>query len=166
MPIIEPEVLMDGTHTLARCQDVTEAVLRSVFEQLVLLGVMLEAMILKPNMVIAGLACTAQNTAAEVADATLQSLRRVVPAAVPGIAFLSGGQSGELASSRLNALHLGTSLPWPLSFSFARALQHPALAVWAGKETNRVAAQRALMHRVRCNCTALRGEYSAAMDAR
>ena len=166
VPIIEPEVLMDGTHTLARCPHVTEAVLRNVLEQLVAQGVMLEAMILKPNMVIAGLACTTQNTAAEVADATLQCLLRVVPAAVPGIMFLSGGQSGELASSRLNAMHVGCSAPWPLSFSFARALQHPALQIWAGKETNRVAAQQALMHRAQCNHAALKGEYSAAMEAR
>jgi len=140
--------------------------LRSVFEQLALQGVLLEALILKPNMVIAGLAAAAQNTTDEVADATLQCLRRVVPAAVPGIAFLSGGQSSELASSRLNALHLRPGTPWPLTFSFARALQHPALELWAGKEANKVAAQQALMHRARCNCAALKGEYSAAMEAR
>jgi len=126
----------------------------------------LEALILKPNMVIAGLACTVQNTAAEVADATLQCLLRVVPAAVPGVTFLSGGQSGEWASSRLNAMHLRPGMPWPLSFSFARALQHPALDIWAGKEANRVAAQQALMHRARCNCAALKGEYIASMEAR
>jgi len=161
VPIVEPEVLMIGAHTLARCQEVTEAVLRSVFEQLVLQDVALEALILKPNMVIAGLAATTQNTAAEVADATLRCLRRVVPAAVPGITFLSGGQSGELASSRLNAMHVGSALPWPLSFSFARALQHPALELWAG---NKVSAQNALIHRARCNFAALKGEYSAAME--
>jgi fructose-bisphosphate aldolase class I len=146
---------------------VTESVLRSVFEQLVLQGVALEGMILKPNMVIAGLACTIQNTAAEVADATVQCLRRVVPAAAPGIMFLSGGQSGELASGRLNAMHVNSKgdLPWSLSFSFARALQYPALDIWAGKEANRTAAQRALLHRARCNCAALKGEYSAEMEA-
>ncbi|WP_428507720.1 class I fructose-bisphosphate aldolase [Roseateles sp.] len=165
VPIIEPEVLMTGTHTLAHCQAVTEALLREVFEALTLQGVALEALILKPNMVIAGLAAPTQNTADEVADATLQCLRRVVPAAVPGIAFLSGGQSGELASSRLNALHLRPRAPWPLSFSFARALQHPALDIWAGQDANRAAAQKALMHRARCNRVALRGEYSAAMEA-
>ncbi len=181
MPIIEPEVLMTGGHTQARCQEVTEAVLRSVFRQLTLQGVVLEAMILKPNMVIAGLACPTQNTAAEVADATLQSLLRVVPAAVPGIAFLSGGQPGELTSSRLNAMHDGhggppsgtlpnakferPALPWRLSFSFARAIQHPALEIWAGQASMRDAAQLALVHRARCNCAALRGEYSAAMEA-
>ncbi len=173
VPIIEPEVLMDGTHTLQRCQQVTEAVLRSVFEQLSMQGVVLEAMVLKPNMVAAGLACTAQTTAAEVAEATVQCLLRVVPAAVPGIAFLSGGQPGELASSRLNAMHLrnGTTphraaLPWPLSFSFARALQHPALEIWAGNDAHRVAAQRALLHRARCNFAALKGGYSASMESR
>ena len=165
VPIVEPEVLMDGPHTQARCQDVTEAVLRSVFEQLVLQGVVLEAMVLKPNMVVAGLAGTARNTAAEVADATMQCLRRVVPVAVPGIMFLSGGQSGEEASARLNAMHVQGERPWPLSFSFGRALQHPALNIWSGKEVNRVAAQQALMHRARCNRAAVKGDYSAAMEA-
>ena len=164
VPIIEPEVLMDGSHTQARCQQVSEAVLRSVFEQLARQGVVLEAMLLKPNMVIAGLACATQNTANEVAIATLQSLRRVVPAAVPGIAFLSGGQSGELASARLNAMSRGVALPWALSFSFARAIQHPALEIWAGEDANREAAQAALLHRVRCNRAALKGQYSAAME--
>ncbi len=164
VPIIEPEVLMDGPHTLARCQFVTEAVLRSVFDQLALQGVVLEAMVLKPNMVIAGLSCAVQPTVEQVADATLQCLRRVVPAAVPGIAFLSGGQAGPLASDRLNALHLRPAAPWRLSFSFARALQQPALGLWAGSDSNTVAAQRALMHRARCNRAALKGEYSAAME--
>ena len=164
VPIIEPEVLMDGAHTPARCQDVTEAVLRSVFEQLVQQGVLLEAVVLKPNMVIAGSASTTQTTASEVADATLQCLLRVVPAAVPGIAFLSGGQTGEQASSRLNAMHDGRALPWQLTFSFARALQHPALAIWAGKDANRDAAQAALLHRARCNSAALKGSYNAAME--
>ena len=164
VPIIEPEVLMDGTQTLARCQAVTEAVLRRVFDQLVLQGVVLEAMILKPNMVIAGLSCAVQNTVDDVADATLQCLRRVVPAAVPGIAFLSGGQAAELASARLNALHLRPATPWRLSFSFARALQQPALDIWAGKDANTAAAQQALLHRARCNRAALHGAYSAAME--
>jgi fructose-bisphosphate aldolase class I len=164
VPIVEPEVLMDGAHSLTRCQDTTEATLRCVFEQLVFQDVVLEAIILKPNMVIAGLSCASQNTAGEVADATMQCLRRTVPVAVPGIAFLSGGQTGELASIRLNALHLRFSMSWPLSFSFARALQIPALDIWAGKEANKVAAQHALMHRVRCNSAALKGKYSAAME--
>jgi len=172
VPIVEPEVLMDGAHTQQSCQQVTEAVLRSVFDQLSMQGVVLEAMLLKPNMVIAGLSCATQNTAAEVADATVQCLLRVVPAAVPGIAFLSGGQSGEQASGRLNAMHVRhgkasqpSALPWPLSFSFARALQHPALNMWAGNDANRAAAQQALLHRARCNSAALKGEYSAAMES-
>jgi fructose-bisphosphate aldolase, class I len=164
VPLIEPEVLMDGAHTQARCQEVTEAVLRSVFEQLPQQGVVLEAVVLKPNMVTAGLACTTQNTALEVADATLQCLLRTVPAAVPGIAFLSGGQSGEQASSRLNAMHDGRALPWKLTFSFARAIQHPALEVWAGQALNREAAQAALLHRARCNSAALQGAYDEAME--
>jgi len=171
VPIVEPEVLMDGTHTQARCQEVTEAMLRSVFEQLARQGAVLEALILKPNMVIAGLGCSAQNTAAEVAGATLQCLRRAVPAAVPGVMFLSGGQSAELASSRLNALHAanapanGQRPPWTLSFSFARALQQPALGLWSGQTANRAAAQQALLKRARCNRAALLGEYSAALEA-
>jgi fructose-bisphosphate aldolase, class I len=164
VPIIEPEILMEGAHTQARCQQVTEALLRSVFEQLAQQDVLLEAVILKPNMVIAGLACTLQNTPIEVADATLQCLLRTVPAAVPGIAFLSGGQSGEQASSRLNAMHDGRALPWTLTFSFARALQNPALEVWAGHEANRAAAQAALLYRARCNSAALGGEYNEAME--
>jgi fructose-bisphosphate aldolase, class I len=177
VPIVEPEVLMDGTHSQKRCQQVTEAVLHSVFEQLYRQNVVLEAMILKPNMVLAGLACAIQNTAAEVAEATVQSLLRVVPAAVPGIAFLSGGQSGKQASRRLNAMHLRydppaephtspgkCALPWPLSFSFGRAIQYPALEIWAGKEANKAAAQRALLHRARCNRAALQGDYTAEME--
>jgi fructose-bisphosphate aldolase class I len=166
VPIIEPEVLMDGAHTQDRCQDITQAVLRAVFRQLTLQGVVLEAMVLKPNMVIAGSSCPTQGTAAEVADATVQCLMRVVPAAVPGIAFLSGGQSGELASSRLNAMHVGHFPPWPLSFSFARALQHPALDIWGGKDANRLPAQEALVHRACCNSLALKGQYNAAMESR
>jgi fructose-bisphosphate aldolase class I len=170
VPIVEPKVLMDGNHTRTRGQDVTEAVLRRVFELLTVQGVVLKAIILKPNMVLAGLDCPAQDTAAEVAQATLQCLRRAVPAAVPGIMFLSGGQSGELASSRLNAMHVagtsppGRALPWRLSFSFARAIQHPALDIWAGQDANRVAGQSALVHCARCNAAALKGEYSAAME--
>lgn len=165
VPIIEPEVLMDGTHTLERCQEVTQTVLRSVFNKLTLQGVALEGIILKPNMVIAGLSCPTQNSADDVARATVQCLLRTVPAAVPGIAFLSGGQSSELASSRLNAMHIGYTTPWPLTFSFARALQQAALTLWAGQDANRVAAQHALLHRAQCNSAALRGEYNAHKDS-
>jgi fructose-bisphosphate aldolase class I len=169
VPIVEPEVLMDGDHTLERCRSVTEDVLHRVFDQLHLQGVMLEAMILKPNMVLPGLTCATQESVDVVAAATVKSLLRVVPAAVAGIAFLSGGQSGELASARLNAMHGRFGLPpvqapWPLTFSFGRALQQPALEIWAGDEVNRVAAQQALLHRARCNATALRGNYHAGME--
>jgi len=170
VPIVEPEVLMDGEHTMARCAQVTEEVLHQVFQQLHVQRVRLEAMILKPNMVLPGLACATQNTLDEVADATVRCMLRVVPAAVPGIAFLSGGQTSELASARLNAMHrtLGsahTRPPWALSFSFGRALQHEALQIWAGADSNRDAAQQALLHRARCNGAALRGVYSAEMEA-
>ena len=182
VPVVEPEILMEGDHSQARCQEVTESVLCSVFCQLRQQGVALEAMLLKPNMVISGLACDRQNTATEVADASLQCLLRVVPAVVPGILFLSGGQTGEMASGRLHAMHgrhpvslpslaAGTPsgnpiLPWTLSFSFARALQYPALEIWAGKETNRNAAQQALLQRAFCSSAAAKGEYSVMLESR
>jgi fructose-bisphosphate aldolase class I len=146
VPVVEPEVLMDGEHTLERCREVTEEVLRTVFNQLYTQRVMLEGMILKPNMVLPGLTCPKQETVDEVADATVRCLLRAVPAAVPGIAFLSGGQSGELASARLNAMNVRfkSRLPWALAFSFARAIQQPALEIWQGKEANVLAAQQAL----------------------
>jgi fructose-bisphosphate aldolase class I len=126
---------------------------------------MLEGMILKANMVLPGLACPTQESVIEVAAVTVKSLLRVVPAAVPGVAFLSGGQSCELASARLNAMNAAfQSLPWALAFSFARAIQQPALEIWKGDERNVVAAQSALLHRAKCNRAARRGEYSAAME--
>ena len=166
VPIVEPEVLMDGEHTLERCWDVTEEVLRTVFNQLYIQQVMLEGMLLKPNMVLPGLTCPKQETVDEVADATVRCLLRAVPAAVPGIAFLSGGQSSELASARLNAMNVRfkSRIPWALAFSFGRAIQQPALEIWHGKETNVLAAQQALVHRARCNLAARRGEYDAAME--
>jgi fructose-bisphosphate aldolase class I len=166
VPIVEPEVLMDGEHTLERCYEVTEEVLRTVFNQLNAQRVTLEGMILKPNMVLPGLTCPKQEAVHEVADATVRCLLRTVPAAVPGIAFLSGGQSGELASARLNAMNVRfkSRLPWALTFSFARAIQQPALEIWQGKEAHVLAAQQALYHRARCNRAARRGEYNAAMD--
>jgi fructose-bisphosphate aldolase class I len=165
-PVVEPEVLMDGDHTLARCAQVTEEVLRAVFEQLYLQQVTLEGMLLKPNMVLPGLACPAPATVDEVADATVKVLLRAVPAAVPGIAFLSGGQPSELASARLNAMNVRskTRLPWALAFSFARAIQQPALEIWRGEASNVPAAQQALFHRADCNRAARRGEYTAAME--
>jgi fructose-bisphosphate aldolase class I len=162
VPIVEPEVLMTGGHTLEHCFEVTEEVLRTVFKQLYLQRVTLEGMILKPNMVLPGLACPKQETVEEVADITVECLLRAVPAAVPGIAFLSGGQSGELASARLNAMNVRfkSRLPWALAFSFARAIQQPALEIWRGKETNVSAAQQALYHRANCNRAARHGKYN------
>ena len=167
VPIVEPEVLMDGGHTLARCAAVTTAVLQEVFDQLEAQGVVLEGMLLKPNMVVPGLAASDQSSVDAVAETTVTVLRRRVPAAVPGIAFLSGGQSAELASARLNAMNarFRSRLPWALTFSFARAIQQPALEIWAGRAENVAAAQQALFHRADCNRAARRGEYDAAADA-
>jgi len=157
---------MDGGHTLERCQVVTEEVLRTVFNQLYQQRVILEGMILKPNMVLPGLDCPEQEPVDRVAEVTVRCLQRGVPAAVPGIAFLSGGQSSELASARLNAMNarFKSQVPWGLAFSFARAIQQPALAIWRGDEARVPAAQAALLHRARCNRAARRGEYTEAMD--
>jgi fructose-bisphosphate aldolase class I len=166
VPIVEPEVLMDGNHSLECCRKVTEETLHVVFDHLYEQRVMLEGMILKPNMVLPGLACRDQETVNEVADATVQSFLRVVPAAVPGIAFLSGGQSGELASARLNAINVRFRgrLPWALAFSFARAIQQPALEIWSGHEDKVELAQHALSYRAKCNRAARRGTFPAAME--
>jgi len=166
VPVVEPEVLMDGDHTLERCLKITEEALRNVFIQLNCQRVMLEGMILKPNMVLPGLTSPQQASVDEVADATVQSLLRTIPAAVPGIAFLSGGQSAELASSRLNAMNVRfkSRLPWGLAFSFARAIQQPALEIWRGVEANFVAARAALLHRARCNQEARQGKYISVFE--
>jgi fructose-bisphosphate aldolase class I len=166
VPIVEPEVLMDGEHALERCGEVTGEVLRTLFHQLYTQRVALEGMILKPNMVLPGLSCPKQESADEVADATVECLLRAVPAAVPGIAFLSGGQTGQLASARLNAMNVRfkSRLPWALTFSFARAIQQPALEMWRGDDAHVSAAQDALYHRARCNWAARRGEYSVAFE--
>ena len=176
VPIVEPEVLMEGEYTLARCAEVTAEVLDQVFAQLHRQGVALEAVVLKPNMVLPGLACAVPSPLDDMADATLSSLLRAVPAAVAGVAFLSGGQSAELATARLNAMHLRNtarcpastvarrSLTWPLTFSFGRALQQQALRLWAGNDENCVAAQRALLHRARCNAAAAQGAWRPAME--
>jgi fructose-bisphosphate aldolase class I len=168
VPVVEPEVLMDGDHSLERCFEVTEQVLRTVFSQLLAQGVTLEGMILKPNMVVAGLGCPKQESVEEVADATVHCFLRAVPAAVPAIAFLSGGQSAELASARLNAMNVRfkSRLPWAVAFSFSRAIQQPALELWKGQEASVPAAQKALYHRACCNRAARRGEYSAEMEQR
>ncbi|HAH46787.1 MAG TPA: fructose-bisphosphate aldolase class I, partial [Planctomycetaceae bacterium] len=167
VPIVEPEVLMNGDHSLARCFQVTEDALRAVFRQLYLQRVLLEGMILKPNMVVPGLDCPIQESVEEVAAATIECFQHSVPAAVPGVAFLSGGQSSELASARLNAMNVKyqSQVPWALSFSFARAIQQPAMELWAGKAENTQAAQKALYHRARCNREARRGEYDPQIDA-
>ena len=166
VPIVEPEVLMDGSHTLEQCFDITGKVLQTVFRQLYIQGVMTEGIILKPNMVVPGLGCTTQESVDQVADATVKCLLRAVPAAVPGVAFLSGGQSAELATARLNAMHVRFKgqLPWALSFSFARAIQQPALEIWRGKDDNVSEAQQAIYHRANCNRAARSGKYSAAME--
>jgi len=168
VPIVEPEVLMDGDHTLQQCQEATEHALRAVFDQLVEQRVALEGMILKPNMVLPGLDCPTQDGVDAVADATASCFLRAVPAAVPMIAFLSGGQPGELASARLNSMNARyrSRLPWTVTFSYSRAIQQPALEIWRGNDANVSAAQKALYHRIKCNSAARRGEYSAAMETR
>jgi len=167
MPIVEPEVLMDGDHTLERCRAVTEETLHTVFDQLYQQRVMLEGMLLKPNMVLPGVNCADQSNVNDIADATIGCFLRAVPAAVPGIAFLSGGQSPDLASTRLNAMNVrfGSRVPWALAFSFARAVQLPALDIWRGQSANVPAAQKALFHRADCNRAARRGRYDSRTDA-
>jgi len=166
VPIVEPEVLMDGDHTIKRCYEVTVEVLHKVFEKLYTQEVKLEGMILKASMVLPGLTCQKQNTVEEVAEATVKCLLRTVPAAVPGIAFLSGGQSAELASERLNSMNVRfkSQIPWALSFSFGRALQQPAIEIWSGNNLNSPAAQKALYHRANCNRAARRGKYNNEME--
>jgi fructose-bisphosphate aldolase class I len=166
VPVIEPEVLMEGAHTLETCSEVTERVLRAVFRELYSQRVRLEGMILKPNMVLPGSTCSTQQTVDEVADATVECLLRAVPAAVPGVAFLSGGQSGELASARLNAMNLRfrSRLPWAVAFSYGRAIQEPALQIWHGDPRNVAAAQKALYHRAKCDRAARLGQYDAAIE--
>ena len=165
VPIVEPEVMMDGDHSLERCGEVTEETLRTVFSALAEQGVDFTGMVLKPNMIIAGKGAATQATVDEVAEATVRCLRNTVPAAVPGIAFLSGGQSPELATAHLNAInHMGPQ-PWELTFSYARALQEPALAAWKGESANVPAAQEALLHRARCNAAARHGTYSEDMES-
>jgi fructose-bisphosphate aldolase class I len=165
VPIVEPEVLMDSPHTIERCEEVTSFVLHAVFDALLGQRVSLESMLLKPNMVIAGDDCPRQASVQEVATATLRSLRRHVPAAVPGIVFLSGGQSDRMATAHLDAINrLPGSKPWKIGFSYGRALQDPALAAWRGKDENLKAGQEALYHRAKCNAAASRGAYSDEME--
>jgi fructose-bisphosphate aldolase class I len=158
VPIVEPEVLMDGDHPIERCAEVTERTLAVVFAQLRAQGVAFDGMLLKPNMVVPGLKCPRQDSADEVADATIEVFRRTVPAAVAGIAFLSGGQSAEDATARLAAMNRRWRgrLPWPVAFSFARAIQDPAMKAWGGHAENVQAAQLALEARARANREARR----------
>jgi fructose-bisphosphate aldolase class I len=165
VPIVEPEVLIDGDHSLARCAEVTEAVQKEIFHALHRHHVVLEHMILKPNMVLPGKDHPARSGAEEIAAATLRVFRRTVPAAVPGINFLSGGLSPEQATANLNAMNAGfPDAPWLLSFSYGRALQQPVLQAWQGKAENVAAAQQALLKRARLNGAAQRGEYQANME--
>ncbi len=166
VPIVEPEVLMDGAHTLERSFEVTEEVLHTVFAQLYLHKVVPEQMILKPSMVIPGEKSSQQVSVEAVATATVKCLLCTVPAAVPGIAFLSGGQSEELATAHLNAMNtlFKGKMPWPLTFSYGRALQQPALLAWMGQDANVPTARQALHHRVKCNSAASLGQYTEEME--
>jgi fructose-bisphosphate aldolase, class I len=164
VPIVEPEVLMDGNHDIDACAHVTEWVLKEVFSALFAQRIELEGMILKPNMVIAGRKSPKQAGVAEVAEQTVKILKRCVPAAVPGIAFLSGGQSDEEATAHLNAMNAGYDLPWPLTFSYGRALQHAPQTAWKGKSENVPAAQRAFAHRARMNGLATTGEWKPDLE--
>jgi fructose-bisphosphate aldolase class I len=166
VPIVEPEILMNGSHTIIRCEEVTNAALESVFAALFQYRVVLELMLLKTGMILSGAESPQQAEVGEVAEVTLRCFRRAVPAAVPGIVFLSGGQSDEVATQRLNAICGAGDVPWRLSFSFGRALQSPALRIWKGSPVNVEAAQAALHHRAKCNGFALQGKYSAQMENR
>lgn len=164
VPIVEPEVLMDGNHTAQRCQEVTEATLTALYNALNEQRVMLEGTILKPNMVVSGKDCPDQAGVAEVAERTITCFKRTVPSAVPGICFLSGGQSEEEATAHLNAMNAGGDLPWALSFSYGRALQQSALKAWGGKPDNVPAAQAAFAHRARMNSLAQKGVYTDSLE--
>jgi fructose-bisphosphate aldolase class I len=164
VPIVEPEVLMDGDHDIDRCYAATEWTLKRVFEQLYDQRVALEGMVLKPNMVVAGKKSAKRAGIEEVADKTLRVLKACVPAAVPGIAFLSGGQSDEDATAHLDAMHKAGSLPWGLTFSYGRALQAAPQHAWAGKSENVAAAQRAFAHRAMMNSLAARGQWKSELE--
>lgn len=166
VPIVEPEVLMDGNHTLQKCASVTQDVLKEVFNALYDQQVSLGGMILKPNMILPGIDCSDQEDTETIAEKTISCFLKVVPAAVGGVAFLSGGQPYRLASERLNVMHLrfGQIMPWPLTFSFSRAIQEPALETWKGEDRNIEAAQKELYHRAKCNSAASIGAYSAEME--
>ncbi|MGE5219066.1 MAG: class I fructose-bisphosphate aldolase [Chloroflexota bacterium] len=165
VPIVEPEVLLDGNHTVERCEEVTEKTLRITFSRLMQQRVHLEGMVLKPSMVVSGKENPRQAGVEEVAERTLRCLKRTVPAAVPGIAFLSGGQSAVSATEHLNAMNKMGPHPWQVSFSYARALQDPALKAWKGEAANVPAAQKIFYHRAKCNSAARSGSYTKQMEA-
>jgi fructose-bisphosphate aldolase, class I len=164
VPIVEPEVLMDGDHPIERHYEVTDLALRTLFQELFHHRVHQEGLLLKVNMVLSGTQCARQAGVAEVAEATWRCMQRAVPSAVPGIVFLSGGQSDVRATEHLDALNRIDRTPWEMSFSYGRALQAPALKAWAGNAANAAAAQAALLHRARCNSAARFGKYAAAME--
>jgi fructose-bisphosphate aldolase class I len=161
---VEPEVLMDGAHTIERCEEVTTEVLSLVYAELTAHRVALEGTLLKPNMVVSGKGCPAQAGAAQVAEATVRTLSRVVPPAVPGIVFLSGGQTPRQATENLSAMNALGKHPWELSFSYGRALQDPVLKAWKGKAADVPAAKEAFLLRARLNGAARRGNYSPSME--
>jgi fructose-bisphosphate aldolase, class I len=162
VPIVEPEVLMDGDHDIARCAEVTTWVLKEVFQQLFYADVALEGMVLKPNMIVPGMKCARQNSVQEVAEATVKVLKECVPAAAPGIAFLSGGQSDQDATAHLSAINAIGGLPWPVTFSYGRALQHAPQVAWSGKADNVAKAQAAFAHRALMNSLAALGKWTKA----
>jgi fructose-bisphosphate aldolase, class I len=164
VPIVEPEVLMDGDHDIDRCYQVTELLLKTQFEELYFQRVALEGMVLKPNMVIPGKKSARQASVDEVAEKTVKVLKNCVPAAVPGIAFLSGGQSDEEATAHLDAINKIGNLPWKLTFSYGRALQHAPQTTWKGKSENVAAAQRAFAHRAKMNGLAALGQWKSDME--
>jgi len=164
VPIVEPEVLMDGGHDIDRCYEVTQWVLKTVFQDLYYQRVMLEGMVLKPNMVISGKKAPKRASPEEVAEKTLRVLKECVPPAVAGIAFLSGGQSDEEATAHLNLINRLGPLPWPVTFSYGRALQHEPQKLWAGKSENVAAAQRAFTHRAQMNGLAAQGQWKADLE--
>jgi fructose-bisphosphate aldolase class I len=165
VPMVEPEVLMDADNTIEHCYDVTEKTLSTLFETLMSQDVNIAHTILKTNMVISGKQCSVQANVEEVAEKTVQCLLKNVPSALPGIVFLSGGQNTKLATAHLNAMNVNNKdLPWPLSFSYGRALQEPCLKVWGGNSVNIEAAQKALLHREKCNGLACKGEYDSKTE--
>ena len=164
VPMIEPEVLLDGSHSIERCEEVTEATLRATYAAMAAYNVSIEHLILKTSMVVSGKESSRQAGVDEVAERTVRVLRRTVPAAQPGIVFLSGGQSDEAATAHLNAMAAMKGLPWPLTFSYSRALQNPALKAWRGQAGNVAAAQKAFHHRAQMNGLAAQGKWRAELE--